>query len=93
MPEVWDSSQALGGLNNTQYSAFLIVVKSCSYHFDLTNVISSGEEREGGSKEMLVILFLQDRKFIVQLDRAFDKTLGQLECMHLAHKNTFLYFY
>lgn len=42
---------------------------------------------------MLVILFLQDRKFIVQLDRAFDKTLGQLECMHLAHKNTFLYFY
>ena len=46
-----------------------------------------------GSKEMLVILFLQDRKFIVQLDRAFDKTLGQLECMHLAHKNTFLYFY
>lgn len=41
---------------------------------------------------MLVLLFLQDSKFIVQVDRALD-TLGQLECMHLANKNTFLYFY
>ena len=51
MLEVWDSSQALGGLNNTQYSAFLIVVKSCSYHFDLNDVISSGEEREEGQED------------------------------------------
>lgn len=52
-------------------------------------VVKKGKE---GAK-MLVILFLQDRKFIFQIDRALDKTLGQLECMHLANKNTFLYFY
>lgn len=36
--------------------------------------------------EMLVILLLQTRKFRVQVDRALDKCLDQLDCTHLANK-------
>ena len=35
---------------------------------------------------MLEILVLQNRKFRVQVDSAFDRFLDQLECMHLAKK-------
>lgn len=45
-----------------------------------------GGKEDGSVGRMLVILVLQNRKFRVQVDRAF-KFSYQLECMHLTNKS------